>query len=157
VQTLAVLAEQPNVLSVDASAVVVFVTALVLIWVLNALLFKPVGHVLDERDRRTRGYESEAKAILAECEHKLHRYEAALRQARADNYALLEHRRKEALQRRADLIGATKQEVGQQVGEARRQIQDQLTSAKAQLEQDVPAIAGRIASRVLGRSVGGGA
>lgn len=150
---LAFFAEQTNVLAVDATAVVVFLTALILVWALNALLFKPVNQVLDERERRTRGYHSEAKAILAECDHKLSRYEAAIRQARAENYAMLEKSRQEALRRRAELIAETKQDIAGQVSDARRQIAEQVAEAKARLETEAPGIARRISSRVLGRTV----
>jgi F-type H+-transporting ATPase subunit b len=153
VHTLAFFAEQTNVLAIDASAIVVFVTALILVWVLNTLLFKPVNRVLDERERRTRGYHSEARAILAECDHKLSRYEAAIRQARAENYTMLEQKRREALQRRTELIAVTKQKIGQQLTEARRQIAEQVAEAKSQLEGEAPLIARRISNSVLGRTV----
>ena len=148
---LAILAGQGNVLAVDATAVVVFLTAWVLIWILNPLLFKPINRVLEEREHRTQGYHSEAKAMLAECDQKLARYEAALRQARAETYEELEQRRKEALQHRARIIEAAKQEIADQLADARQQIQQQVAAAKTQLSAETQIVAQRIAASLLGR------
>lgn len=146
---LAIFAEQGNVLAPDATAAVIFVTALALIWILNSLLFKPINQVLDERNRRTQGYYSEAKAMLAECDQKLARFEAAIRRARADNYEMLEQRRKQALEHRARLIEAAKKEVADQIAEARQQIQQQVAEAKSQLAAESLVMAQRISASLL--------
>jgi F-type H+-transporting ATPase subunit b len=151
VNALALFAGQGDILAVDATAAVIFLTALVLIWALNSLLFKPILQVLDERDHRTLGYHSEAKAMLAECDRKLAQYEAAIRRARAENYEMLEQRRKEALAARRHLMEAAKQEVAGQLAEARQQIQQQVTQAKTQLAAETQMTAQRIAATLLRR------
>jgi F-type H+-transporting ATPase subunit b len=145
------LALQGNLLAPDATAVVVFVTALVMVGVLNRLLFKPVNQVLDERERRTRGYQSEAKAILAECEHKLSYYEDVIRQARAEGYQMLEQKRREALEKRDHLVGETKREMATSVEQARQTLSEQMTDAKRRLEADAEQVARDITASVLGR------
>jgi F-type H+-transporting ATPase subunit b len=154
VTALAIFAEQGNILSVDATAVVVFLTAIALVWILNPLLFKPLNHVLEERDRRTEGYHAEAQAMLAECEHKLARYEEQMRRARAETYETLEQRRKEALAHRARIIAAAKQDVANQIAQARQQLQQQVAEAKSQLTTEAPAMAQRIAAGILNRQTG---
>jgi len=151
VYALAMFAEQGSVLAVDATAVIVFLTALLLIWILNPLLFNPINRVLEEREYRTQGYHSETKSMLAECDHKLARYEAALRRARAETYEILEQRRKEALQHRAQIIETAKQEMAECLTVAQQQIRRQVADAQTQLAAESQIFAERIATSLLGR------
>jgi len=148
------LALQENVLKPDATALVVFLTTLVLVRVLNRLLFKPVNQILDERERRTRGYYSEARAMLAESEQKLSYYEEVRRQARAEGYRVVEQKRREALERHDQLLAETKREVAAMVAEARRSLREQVVEAKRYLEREAQRTAHAIAGQVLGRRIG---
>lgn len=148
-----ILAEQGNVLQPDASAAVVFFTAIILAWLLNRILFNPINHVLDERLRRTHGYISEAKAMLAEYDRKVAQYETALRRARAETYALLEQRRRQALAHQARLLEAMKQEVADEIAHAREQIQKQVAQAKAELAEEARTMAHHLADTLLGRRI----
>src|SRR5947208_13696459 len=60
---------------------------LVMVYVLNATLLKPINRILEARDRRTKGRLSEAEEILRDVSEKLTAYERALRQARGEAYA----------------------------------------------------------------------
>jgi F-type H+-transporting ATPase subunit b len=150
---LAIFAEQGNVLAVDASAAVVFLTALILVGILNALLFKPINQTLEERDQRTTGYQLEAKAMLAECGHKLTQCEKQIQLTRAETYEMLEQRRKASLELRSKAIEDAKKAVSSQIAEARQQIQQQVAEAKPQLLAESRSIAERIASGIVGRSI----
>lgn len=140
-----------NILQPDATAIVVFLTTLVLVWILDRALFQPVLRVLDERERRTRGFESEAKAILAECEHKLSYYEDVLRRTRAEGYRLIEQRRQQALRERDQMIAQTKSEVAEAVRRAKEQLREQVMEAKRDLEADALRLAQDIIGTVVGR------
>lgn len=148
------LAEQGNVLAVDASAIIVFFTALLLVGAYNKLLFTPINQVIDERTYRTLGYQAEAQAMLAECDRKLAQYEEALRKARAETYDMLEQHRQAALERRLHLIGTTKQQIQTQIAEARHEIQRQVEETKQQLTGQCQVLAHQLASGLLQRQTG---
>lgn len=151
---LAMLAEQGNVLAVDASAIIVFFTALLLVGVYNKLLFAPINQVIDERTHRTLGYQAEAQAMLAECDRKLAEYEEALRKARAETYDMLEQHRQAALERRLRLIETTKQQINTQIAEARHELQRQVEETKQQLAGQCQVLAHQLASGLLQRQTG---
>src|SRR4051812_41815228 len=73
---------------------------LVMVFVLNRTLFKPINRILEERERRTRGRSGEARGILQRVDEKAESYERALREARAEGYRLMEHDRAEAMSER---------------------------------------------------------
>lgn len=56
---------------------------LLMIFILNRTLFRPVNRVLEEREQHTVGRSGEARGVLQRVEESLNRYERTLREARA--------------------------------------------------------------------------
>lgn len=146
-----------NIISPDGSLVLVFVLFIIFVFVLNRILFRPIGRVLDERQTRTEGAANEARAARRRYEAKLAEYESTIRQARADGYRLSEQERAAALEERRKLIEAAKQNTNEQITHARSEIEQQVAGARATLGSEARQIAERISRTVLGRTVGGGA
>src|ERR1700704_3447838 len=73
---------------------------LVMVYVLNATLFKPINQILEAREKRTRGRLTEAQEILGNVSEKMSEYERSLRAARTESYAFAEHERAGAIQDR---------------------------------------------------------
>ena len=57
---------------------------LVMVYVLNATLFKPINQILENREKRTRGRLTEAQEIMGNVSERLAEYERALRAARTE-------------------------------------------------------------------------
>jgi F-type H+-transporting ATPase subunit b len=146
-----------NIISPDGSLVLVLVLFIIFVFVLNRILFRPIGRVLDERQTRTEGAANEARAASRRYEAKLAEYETTIRQARADGYKRSEQERAAALEQRQKLIEAAKQNTNEQITHARSEIAQQVAGARATLELEARQIAERISRTVLGRTVGGGA
>ena len=149
-----ILAE--SVLSIDGSFLFIFFTILLLIYVLNHTLFKPINQVLDERDRLGAGRIGEARRMLGEYEDRLKRYESQLREARGEAYQRLEAERKETALMRQRTIAQVKSETGAQIDVAKQEIAKQAAGAKQNLESEARAMAGAITSQILHRPVGAG-
>ena len=85
---------------------------LVMVYVLNATLFKPINRILADREQRTRGRLTEAEEILSNVSEKLAEYERALRGARTEAYALSERERAAAMEdRQRDLDNIDRKSV----------------------------------------------
>ena len=100
-------AENP-VLVPDGTIFLHIIIILVMVYVLNATLFKPINRILEERERRTRGRSGEAKGIIQEVEDKLAAYERSLREARSEGYRLMEQERAEAMRERMEASGPSR-------------------------------------------------
>jgi F-type H+-transporting ATPase subunit b len=146
-----------NIISPDISLVVVFVLFIIFVFLMNALLFKPVSRVLDERQTLTEGATTGARAARRRYQTKLADYEASIRQARAEGYRRSEQVRQAALEERRQIIEQAKQGSGDEIARARAEIERQAAQARATLEAEARQIAERISRTVLGRTVGGGA
>ncbi|MEK6410834.1 MAG: ATP synthase F0 subunit B [Acidobacteriota bacterium] len=155
--TLAFAEGGGNIISPDGSLVFVLVLFLIFVFVLNRILFRPIGRVLDERQSLTEGAANEARAAKRSYEARLAEYEATIRQARAESYRQSEQERAVALDERRRLIEEAKQVANEEIGRARHEIERQAAEARAALESESRQIAQRISRTVLGRTVGGGA
>jgi F-type H+-transporting ATPase subunit b len=147
-------AENP-VLVPDGTIILHIIIILVMVYVLNATLFKPINRILEERERRTRGRSGEAKGIIQEVEDKLAAYERSLREARSEGYRLMEQERAEAMRERQIKVDAVREEVTRLAEEEKSVINAQAEEARASLMQDAGAIATEISSHILHRPVSG--
>ena len=126
---------------------------LVMIFILNRTLFRPVNRVLEEREHRTVGRTGEARGVLQRVEESLTRYERSLREARAESYRLLERQQAEATGERQQKVGLVKKEVGDLIEGQKREIQAQADEARASLEGEARRVAATVSAQILGRSV----
>ena len=128
---------------------------LVMVYVLNATLFRPINRILEAREKRTQGRLTEAQEILANVSQKLAEYERALRAARTEAYALSEQERAAALKDRQRDIDEMRVKLAASTAAEKEAIKHQADSARITLEAEARHIAVEIGSRVLGRSVSG--
>ena len=137
----------------DGTLILHVIIILVMVFVLNATLYKPINRILEAREKRTRGRLSEAQDIMTDVSQKLSNYERQLRQARVEAYALSEQERTAAMQERQRKLNEMRQELGESIAQEKQTIQQQADAARASLEEESRQIAGEISSRVLNRTV----
>jgi F-type H+-transporting ATPase subunit b len=129
---------------------------LLMVWVLNNVLFKPVNAALDRRAQSTKGRSHEAHDILQRVEQKLSDYERSLREARVEGYTLMEQQRAEAISARQMRLNQVREEVNRLIEEEKRNIGLQSGEARRTLEQDARRTAAEIGERVLHRPIANG-
>jgi len=139
----------------DGTLILHVLLILVMVYVLNATLFRPINRILEAREKRTRGRLTEAQEILGNVSEKLAEYERALRAARTEAYALSEHERAAALKDRQKELDEMRAKLAASTASEKEAIKGQADSARTTLEADARHIAVEIGSRVLGRPVSG--
>lgn len=142
-------------LTPDGSLLLAIVLFLVLVPLLNKILFQPITHILNERERLTTGSSTDARAILHTIDQKLGDYEERIRGARSEGYRVIESRRSAATAERQEKITAARADAETKIAAARAEIGSEADAARARLETDAREIATRISSTILGRAVGG--
>src|SRR2546430_9358217 len=124
---------------------------LLMVYVLNATLLRPINRILEARDRRTKGRLSEAEEILRDVSEKLTAYERTLRQARGEAYAFSEKERAEAMQERQTKLNEMRQELSESIAKEKAAIQRQADAARGTLEGEPRRLAREIGARILSR------
>jgi F-type H+-transporting ATPase subunit b len=145
------LAENTIQLVPDGTMLLHILLILLMVFVLNATLFKPINRILEARDRRTRGREGEAQEILDSLSGKLSEYERKLREARAEAYTMVERERTAALEERQKKLHDMRQTLAESTAQEKDVIRKQADEARETLEVEARRIAGEIGSRVLNR------
>jgi F0F1-type ATP synthase membrane subunit b/b' len=149
-----ILLLEENILSVDGSFLLIFILIIALIFILNASLFKPINHILEEREKLSAGRLSEAQQLLAQHSERLNHYEEQIRTARSDAYQVLEAQRKQAAQAQQEMMAQVRNETSQQIAAAKNEIAAQADAARAGLEKDAREMAATISAGILQRPVG---
>jgi F-type H+-transporting ATPase subunit b len=138
----------------DGTLILHVIIILVMVYVLNATLYRPMNRILVARERRTRGRLSEAQEILKNVDAKLSEYERTLRQARAEAYAFTEAERGIAMQERQGKLNAMREQLADSIAKEKDLIERQAEQARTALEVESQSLAQEIGARVLNRSVG---
>jgi F0F1-type ATP synthase membrane subunit b/b' len=125
---------------------------LLLTALLDRLLVRPITQVMHQREGAIRSARDMAEASRAKAQAASDELESKTRAARGDVYRQMDERRREALDRRAQLVAQTRSEVERSLDEAKARVQAQASTARAQLERDSDTMATSIVERVLGRN-----
>ena len=139
----------------DGTLILHVIIILVMVYLLNVTLYKPINRILNAREKRTRGRMTEAQEIMSDVSEKLSNYERQLRQARAEAYALSEQERTAAMQDRQQKLNEMRQQLAGSISKEKQTIQQQADEARATLEDESRRLARDISSRVLNRPVTG--
>lgn len=126
---------------------------LLMLFVLNRVLFRPINAILDKREASQGGRSAEAQAMLQKVDESMMRYQSSLQAARAESYAVMEAERAEAVRLRQEKLSVMRDEIKAAVEAERASIEAQAAQARATLDADAKRIAAEIGSRILHRSV----
>src|SRR6266478_2762992 len=137
----------------DGTLILHVIIILVMVYVLNATLFKPINQILASREKRTRGRLTEAEEIMESVTENMSQYERSLRQTRGEAYALTEAQRAEAMKERQQKLNEMREQLAGSIAHGKEAIQQQADEARAILEIESRRIAVEIGSRVLSRPV----
>ena len=146
------LAEASIQLVPDGTLLLHLFMVVVMVVILNRTLLKPINQILSEREKQVTGRLKEAEALVAESEEKLRKYNASLREARAEGYRLLEKERAAALKEKDEKIRLYRDEVSKTVAAQLEKTKQQEQKVRQELESQAATVADLISAQVLRRS-----
>ncbi len=127
----------------------VILIVLLLAFVLDRGLFRPLGRVMRERETAIRSAQELAQASAARAREAAAEFEQRTRAAQAEVYREMDEKRRQANEMRAAVMVQTRQDVDAQLAEASARLKVQASEARAQLEKDADALGEAIVERVL--------
>jgi F-type H+-transporting ATPase subunit b len=140
-------------MDIDRTVLVQMAIFVILILVLSPLLFKPVLRLFEERERRTEGARSAARAMQEKAEELLQRYEAKLDDVKRGAAADRDRLRNETLRLEAEIVEKARQANVRIVEQGRNQIQTEVSTIRRELDAYSRKVAKEIGAKVLGREV----
>jgi len=125
------------------------VNFLLLLYLLNRFLFKPVLKLLDERESRIRKGLEDAEAAARDRELAKAEREAALDEARKEAQAMVARANKIAEDSRAEILADAKEQADKVAARAREEITAEKEKAMAELRSTVADLALQAAGRLV--------
>ena len=136
----------------DISTLWVVALLLLCTAILNALIFKPILKVIDERTAAVRGARELADSAATKAAAAAAEYEQKLNAARTDVYEQIDNTRRAALEQRAALLAETRAAVQREAESATARVTQESADARAALDREAAGLADAIVTRVLGRA-----
>ncbi|HNR52841.1 MAG TPA: ATP synthase F0 subunit B, partial [Deltaproteobacteria bacterium] len=126
---------------------------LLLMFILNKILYKPILKVLDERDARIVGGQEKAKKLLEESQSILKSYNDKLYSAKIDAMTVKNTSRKQAVDQANMIIEDARRNAETIVLNVQKEMAEEIERVKKELEPELGVMAGTIAQQILGRKV----
>ena len=124
---------------------------LLLTFIVDRLLLRPVLDVIRKRDEAIESARELARRSASEAQAATAEFERKTSAARAEIYREMDEMRRAALAQRADIVAGTRAEAEAAVKAAARQLQADAEEARRRLDAEAQALGAAAAERILGR------
>lgn len=140
-------------INLDIVLVIQAVNFLVLLFLLNIFLYKPIRKILADRDAEIVASKDKTLAVDQDVREKIAQYEQKLSEVKADatekRNALLQAAREEE----ARLLEAARKDAAAKLAKIRESVEQEAAQAEAFLKAQADSLSNRICEKVLGRSM----
>jgi F-type H+-transporting ATPase subunit b len=141
------------VVSLDYTILVQMVNFIILIFILNALLYKPILGIIGKRKQQMDESDSEIKRMNQTVEQKMAEYEEKVRLAKVDAMEQKNAIVKQGSDVAKGIIDAVRGEIPAMMEQFHAKMEKEVEEARAILHSQSQKISLDIAEKVLGRSI----
>ncbi len=139
--------------SLDYSLGIQIVNFILLIFILNILLYKPILDMIDKRKRRFEDSETEIKRLQETVERKMAAYEERLQKAKAAAVEQKNEVIRQGTEEAKAVIDAVKAEIPGMMEAFQARMNGEIGAAKKILTDHSQRLSVEIAEKILGRSL----
>ena len=137
----------------DYTLLVQMVIFLVLIFLLNILLYKPILSIIDRRKKQLEEAENEIKLFNESVEKRVAEYEEKLKQAKVKASELKKEIIQEGATQAKNIIDVVRNEIPAIAREFQQKMDKEVEKAKLILDSHSKSLSLEIAQKILGRPV----
>ena len=137
----------------DITLIIQMVNFLILLFILNLILFRPIRNIIKQRNQLIHNFNSEITSLTDEAQNSMDRFEQKVLEAKKEGMIRVQGMKGEGEQAEAELIAATNTEVQAKIQEARQKVRSDVQEARTQLQAQVQAFSVAVTEKVLGRSI----
>lgn len=138
---------------INVSLFIQIINFLILIWILNKVLYKPVRNIIAQRKARISGLEE----VIAHSEQDIfakdEALKAGLKSAREKGLKEKEASENEARQQEKKLIEKINEKTREDLAEIRERVVKEAQTTRLALQNEIEHFADQISHKILGRSV----
>ncbi|MCD6586803.1 MAG: ATP synthase F0 subunit B [Desulfobacteraceae bacterium] len=138
--------------SVNGSVIIQIINFLILIWALNAVLYKPIRRILSQRNEKISGLASGIEQSEQDSVEKELALKTGIKQARENGLMDKEALENEARQEETKLIEKINEKARMDLADIRERIAREVEEARLALLKEIDGYAEDISRRILGRA-----
>ena len=139
--------------SIDGTMWIQMANFLILMFVLNIVLFKPILRVIERRKKHLQDLDEDVKSLDQTVEQKMANYEETLRQARLEAMNEKNESQQKASEEGKGKIDEARNEVLQIFDDFKQKFNKEMSDARKILKAQAEKISVEISEKVLGRSI----
>jgi F-type H+-transporting ATPase subunit b len=140
-------------LKIDYSVFVQIVNFLILLFLLNIILYRPIRRILNQRKEEMEGLELRASDLQARSAKESKTLEENVVAARREGYKERETLKGEALEAEKKMYQEATAKAGDSLDRARKDAEQKLGEIREGLVRDVDLFSRELAEKILGRSL----
>jgi F-type H+-transporting ATPase subunit b len=141
------------VIDINWTMWVQLVNFFLLLGILHVLLYRPLLRVLDRRKMDLEGSRSRVTELDAQISEKMTAYQAQLHEAKVRGSQEKSVLRQQAAREEAQLLSGAHQQASERLQAMKTAVATDAETARQGLRRETDALAGQIASKILGRGV----
>ncbi|MDX9785147.1 MAG: ATP synthase F0 subunit B [Desulfobacterales bacterium] len=139
-------------ISVDSSVIIQIVNFLLLIWVLNIILYRPIRNILIQRREKIQGIEQKIDACERDSKEKDDAFAQGIKSARAKGLQAKESLLQEAAESEKAMMDEINRRAQDDLILAQKKIEKDIDAVKASLSKEIDTFADIIGRKILGRT-----
>jgi F-type H+-transporting ATPase subunit b len=140
-------------IKVDGSLFVQIANFLVLIWLLNIILYKPIRNVLIKRNEKVKGLEKNIDMFKRDAKEREDAFANGIKAARVKGLKEKEALLSTASEEERSIIEEINQKAQANLTEVRAKIAKDTEAVRKSLQQEIDEFASAIGKKILGRTV----
>jgi F-type H+-transporting ATPase subunit b len=126
---------------------------LLIVWVLNIVLFKPIRNILIQRKEKVTSLEQNIETSDKEAKEKNEAFDSGVRDARAEGLSEKNALLNEAADEEREIVDKINQKAQADLAEVREKIAKDVEVVRVSLQKEIDTFANAIGEKILGRAV----
>ncbi|OQX27725.1 MAG: ATPase [Desulfobacteraceae bacterium IS3] len=139
--------------NVDGSLFIQIINFLFLIWILNAVMYRPVRNVLRRRKEKIGGIEKEIETFAKDAKQKKVAFSDGIKAARVKGIKEKDILAQAAADEEKAIIGKISEKAQADLAKSREKIAQEAEEVRKTLMKDMDGFANEISRKILGRAV----
>ena len=137
----------------DWTVVIQIINFLLILWILNRILYRPIRNILLQRKEKMDNLELSIQTYNEDAQEKDAAFAAGIKEARANGFKEKEALMQEATDEEKKIIAEINSKAQAELAEVRENIRKEAEVARQSLKKEVDNFANQIFLKILGRAV----
>ncbi|MCF8142790.1 MAG: ATP synthase F0 subunit B [Deltaproteobacteria bacterium] len=140
-------------LNIDGTLIFQIANFLILLFILNLILFKPIRKILSQREEEMNSRRKTIDDYQGRAAQSEKDIEEGKIQARKEGYTIRETLKSQGLEEEKGILQEAGAAVEQKLDVAKKEVEGKVAAARGALEDQIASFSNELAQKILGRSI----